>query len=138
MGESPAAAADSTDRDLVTRHAAGDPEAFGELVRRHRDRLWRVALRTLGNPDDAADALQDALVSAFRAAGSYRGEAAVTTWLHRIVVNACLDLIRRRASRPSSPLDEAVAGLPAVDTLTPRETSQQVLAALRRLPIEQA
>jgi len=126
------------DRALLARHVEGDRDAFADLVRHHQDRLWRVALRTLGNPDDAADAVQDALVSAYRAAGSYRGDAAVTTWLHRIVVNACLDLVRRRASRPSSPLDEAVAGLPAVDTLTPRETSQQVLAALRQLPIEQA
>ena len=126
------------DRALLARHVAGDRDAFGELVRRHQDRLWRVALRTLGNPDDAADAVQDALVSAYRAAGSYRGEAAVTTWLHRIVVNACLDLVRRRSARPSTPLDETVAALPAVDSLTPRETAQQVLAALRTLPIEQA
>ena len=126
------------DRALLARHVGGDREAFGELVRRHQDRLWRVALRTLGNPDDAADAVQDALVSAYRSAASYRGDAAVTTWLHRIVVNACLDLVRRRAARPSTPLDESVATLPAVDALTPRETAQQVLAALRTLPIEQA
>jgi RNA polymerase sigma-70 factor, ECF subfamily len=126
------------DRVLLARHVDGDRDAFAELVRHHQDRLWRVALRTLGNPDDAADAVQDALVSAFRAAGSYRGDAAVTTWLHRIVVNACLDLVRRRSARPSSPLEETAVGLPAVDTLTPRETAQQVLAALRQLPIEQA
>ena len=106
MGQPPAATAEPSDRELLSRHAAGDPEAFGELVRRHRDRLWRVALRTLGDPDDAADAVQDALVSAYRAAGGYRGEAAVTTWMHRIVVNACLDLVRRRASRPTTSLTE--------------------------------
>src|SRR3954464_10470350 len=109
------------DRALLARHTAGDREAFGELVARHRDRLWRVALRTLGDPDDAADAVQDALVSAYRAAGSYRGDAAVTTWLHRIVVTACLDLVRPRSARPSSPLDETAASLLAVDSLTPRE-----------------
>jgi RNA polymerase sigma-70 factor, ECF subfamily len=126
------------DRALLAQHLAGDPNAFGDLVRRHQDRLWRVALRTLGDPDDAADAVQDALVSAYRAAGSFRGDAAVTTWLHRIVVNACLDLVRRRASRPTTPLDDDVETLPAADTLTSRETEQQVLAALRQLPIEQA
>jgi len=126
------------DRALLARHVDGDRDAFAELVRHHQDRLWRVALRTLGNPDDAADAVQDALVSAYRAAASYRGDAAVTTWLHRIVVNACLDLVRRRAARPTAALDETVTGLPATDTLTPRETAQQVLAALRTLPIEQA
>jgi RNA polymerase sigma-70 factor (ECF subfamily) len=126
------------DRELLARHLAGDPNAFGDLVRRHQDRLWRVALRTLGNPDDAADAVQDALVSAYRAAGGYRGDAAVTTWLHRIVVNACLDLVRRRSARPTTPLDEASAALTAVDELGPRETAHLVLDALRRLPIEQA
>ncbi|MGH8939912.1 MAG: sigma factor, partial [Actinomycetes bacterium] len=52
-----------SDRDLLQQHTGGDAEAFGELVRRHRDRLWAVALRTLGDPEEAADAVQDALVS---------------------------------------------------------------------------
>src|ERR1700728_4133445 len=92
-----------SDSELLRRHAAGDSEAFGELFRRHRDRLWAVALRTVCDPEEAADALQDAMVSAFRRAGDFRGESAVTTWLHRIVVNASLDRLRRRASRPGSP-----------------------------------
>src|SRR4051794_27660885 len=99
------ARADS-DVALVEAHLAGDPEAFAELFRRHRDRLWAVALRTTGNPEDAADALQDALISAFRRADSYRGDAAVTTWLHRIVVNACLDRLRRRKVRAADPLPD--------------------------------
>jgi RNA polymerase sigma-70 factor, ECF subfamily len=128
-----------TDRELLDRHVVGDREAFSELVRRHRDRLWRVALRTLGNQEDAADALQDALLSAYRAAGTFRGDAAVTTWLHRIVVNACLDLVRRRAARPVSVLDEATAdSRPAPDTLEAHETATDVLAALRTLPVEQS
>src|SRR5512140_2000830 len=89
------------DQELLRRHVAGDSEAFGELFRRHRDRLWAVALRTLCDPEEAADALQDAMVSAFRRAGDFRGESAVTTWLHRIVVNASLDRLRRRAARPA-------------------------------------
>jgi RNA polymerase sigma-70 factor (ECF subfamily) len=127
------------DAELLARHVAGDPDAFAELVRRHRDRLWAVALRTLHNPDDAADALQDALLSAYRAAAGFRGGSAVTTWLHRIVVNACLDLSRRRAVRPTQPLrDEADATPSAPDTITSRETSLAVTAALRTLPFEQA
>jgi RNA polymerase sigma-70 factor, ECF subfamily len=128
----------ATDRALIDRHVAGDRDAFGELVRRHQDRLWRVALRTLGNPDDAADAVQDAFVSAYRAAGAYRGDAAFTTWLHRIVVNACLDLVRRRSSRPTAPLDETATGLADADALSPRETAHEVLSALRKLPVDQA
>src|ERR1700693_1347868 len=89
-----------SDQELLRRHVAGDSDAFGELFRRHRDRLWAVALRTVCDPEEAADALQDAMISAFRRAGDFRGDSAVTTWLHRIVVNACLDKIRRRTARP--------------------------------------
>ncbi|HET7174065.1 MAG TPA: RNA polymerase sigma factor SigM [Nocardioidaceae bacterium] len=95
-----------SDQALLTAHTDGDPTAFAELVRRHRDRLWRVALHTTGDPEEAADALQDALLAAFRRAGTFRGDAAVTTWLHRIVVNACLDRLRRRTSRRTVPLPD--------------------------------
>src|SRR4051812_46987746 len=128
---------DVDDRALLARHVSGDRDAFAVLVERHRDRLWRVALRTLGDADDAADAVQDALLSAYRAAPGYRGDAAVTTWLHRIVVNACLDLARRRASRPTAPLDDVPVAA-ARDTLAERETATEVLTALHALPVEQA
>ncbi|WP_223775653.1 RNA polymerase sigma factor SigM [Streptomyces sp. 135] len=95
-----------SDQDLLAGHVAGDKDAFGELVRRHRDRLWAVALRTLGDREEAADAVQDALVSAYRAAHTFRGQSAVTTWLHRITVNACLDRARKAASRKTSPIDD--------------------------------
>ncbi|MEU8958930.1 RNA polymerase sigma factor SigM [Streptomyces sp. NPDC048518] len=98
---------DMSDKDLLARHVAGDKDAFGEIVRRHRDRLWAVALRTLGDREEAADAVQDALVSAYRAAHTFRGQSAVTTWLHRITVNACLDRARKAASRKTSPIDDA-------------------------------
>jgi RNA polymerase sigma-70 factor (ECF subfamily) len=127
------------DEELLARHVAGDRDAFGTLVERHRDRLWAVALRTLGHPDDAADAVQDALLSAYRGAAGFRGGSAVTTWLHRIVVNACLDLARRRAVRPTEPLRADPASEPASrDRVSERDTSLAVLAALRTLPTEQA
>jgi RNA polymerase sigma-70 factor (ECF subfamily) len=125
------------DADLLARHVSGDPDAFGELVARHRDRLWGVALRTLGNPEDAADALQDALLSAYRGAAGFRGKSAVTTWLHRIVVNACLDLVRRRSARPTQPLPDEPAA-PATDAIGDRETALAVTAALRTLPPDQS
>ena len=68
-----------SDAELLRRHVAGDSDAFGELFRRHRDRLWAVALRTVCDPEEAADALQDAMVSAFRRAADFRGDSAVTT-----------------------------------------------------------
>ncbi len=80
-------------------HLAGDADAFGALFLRHKERLWAVALRIVCDPDDAADALQEAMISAFRRAADFRGDSAVTTWLHRIVVNASLDALRRRKSR---------------------------------------
>jgi len=135
----PGGPAEPTDGDLLRRHVSGDSEAFGILFVRHRERLWAVAVRTLGDPDEAADALQDAMISAFRRAGDFRGESAVTTWLHRIVVNACLDRLRRRAARPAASgmdeqtLDVLAHGLAAPD----QDTALDVRAALRTLAPEQ-
>jgi RNA polymerase sigma-70 factor (ECF subfamily) len=98
---------ETSDQELIALHLQDDPEAFGELVRRHRDRLWAVALRTLGDREEAADAVQDALVSAYRSAHTFRGHSAVTTWLHRITVNACLDRARKAVTRRTSPVDDA-------------------------------
>lgn len=144
------------DRELLAAHVAGDAEAFGVLFGRHRDRLWAVALRTCGDPEEAADALQDALVAAFRRAESYRGDAAVTTWLHRIVVNACLDRLRRRRVRLAEPLPEddpdhrhhgtgsaAARTEPGPEVRDPadltveHERRSAVLLALASLPMEQ-
>ena len=113
------------------------------LFTRHKDRLWAVAVRTLGDAEEAADALQDAMISAFRQAGGFRGDSAVTTWLHRIVVNACLDRLRRRAARPTvSGLDERAMdvlgpGPAGPDAAASAETSLDVMAALRTLPPDQ-
>ncbi|MDA0633728.1 RNA polymerase sigma factor SigM [Nonomuraea sp. MCN248] len=129
-----------SDAGLLTAHIQGDPHAFSEIVKRHRDRMWAVALRTLGDPDEAADAVQDAFVSAYRKAGSFRGEAAVTTWLHRIVVNACLDRMRRKSVRPVA--DDELIEAAERDTHLPdqtleREVSMEVSAALKLLPADQ-
>lgn len=127
---------DAYDRALLLAHAAGDANAFEELVRRNRQRMWAVALRTLSDPEEAADAVQDACLSAFRAAGSFRGDSRVTTWLHRIVVNACLDRLRRTAVRPTVPLPENSPADPR-DLLAERETGLEVAYALARLPEQQ-
>lgn len=127
-----------SDADLLAAHVNGDPHAFGELFGRHRDRLWAVALRTAGGPDDAADALQDAMVSAFRRAGSFRGEAAVTTWLHRIVVNACLDQHRRRRNKPTTTWIETLHETAHdVDDMANRELQIELEKALAELPDDQ-
>ena len=139
---------DRSDQDLLRAHVDGDADAFGVLFARHRDRLWAVALRTMGNPEDAADGLQDGMVAAFRRAGSYRGEAAVTTWLHRVVVNACLDRlraakIRRFDALPDDVEDRGTVVATAAHDDQPdaaaedAERRQRVLAALGTLPPEQ-
>lgn len=141
---------DIDDAALLRAHVGGDPDAFGVLFARHRDRLWAIALRTMGNPDDAADGLQDGLIAAYRRAGSFRGDAAVTTWLHRVVVNACLDRLRaakvRAADALPDDLDERArsgaltpsddGGDPAASALA-GERRRRVVAALRELPAEQ-
>ncbi|WP_067431270.1 RNA polymerase sigma factor SigM [Nocardioides jensenii] len=139
-----------SDHDLLRAHVDGDPDAFGELFGRHRDRLWAVALRTMGNPEEAADALQDGLIAAFRRAASFRGEAAVTTWLHRVVVNACLDRIRANKVRAAGALPddlETYAGRGSLSTSDqgplPEEAAdvserrRVVIEALLTLPEEQ-
>jgi RNA polymerase sigma-70 factor (ECF subfamily) len=145
------AEAEPTDHELLQAHVDGDPDAFATLFRRHRDRLWAVALRTMGNPDDAADGLQDGMIAAYRRAGSFRGDAAVTTWLHRVVVNACLDRLRAAKVRRAEPLPEDLdefgnrgslvtstteAADPA-DLAVVEERRRTVLAALDQLPADQ-
>ena len=128
------------DAELLARHVAGDDgSAFGELFRRHKDRMYAVAMRTCGRPELAADAVQEAFVSAFRRAEGYRGEAAVTTWLHRIVVNACLDRLRREKNATVRRAgDVAEIDLPdRHDHHAATETAIVVRAALARLPENQ-
>jgi RNA polymerase sigma-70 factor (ECF subfamily) len=132
------AGSEDPDVALLKRHLDGDPAAFTEIFRRHRDQLWAVALRTTGDPEDAADAVQEALISAMRHAASFRGDAKVSTWLHRIVVNACLDRLRRRAAHPTSPLpDDDHAPGTTRDDYDDRDTAADVRAALASLPAEQ-
>lgn len=140
-----------SDTELLQAHVDGDPEAFGILFGRHRGRLWAVALRTMGNREDAADGLQDGLIAAYRRAGSFRGEAAVTTWLHRVVVNACLDRLRAARSRASDALPDdlddharrgsLVASAAGVDDPADQAVADErrrlVLAALQTLPPDQ-
>ncbi|WP_042458391.1 RNA polymerase sigma factor SigM [Streptacidiphilus jiangxiensis] len=134
------------DAELLRRHLEGDPDAFGELVRRHRDRLWAIALRTLGDREEAADAVQDAMVSAFRSAHTFQGRSAVTTWLHRIVVNACLDRARRSATRRTrlvedeTVLESAAGHDEGADVSAAAERGElrrELAAALSTLPADQ-
>lgn len=119
---------------MLAAHVAGDPYAFEELFYRHHRQLHRVARLTSRNAEDAEDALQEAMASAHRGAGSFRQDAAVSSWLHRIVVNACLDRLRRNKTHLTVALDDVY---PVADRTAQVETAIAVHRALMRLPVEQ-
>jgi RNA polymerase sigma-70 factor, ECF subfamily len=123
-----------SDAELLAAHVAGDRHAFGELFHRHQRQLHRLARLTTRTPEDAEDALQDAMLSAHRGAGSFRHDAAVSSWLHRIVVNACLDRLRRAKAQRTVPLEDVY---PVADRSPQVETAILVQQALMRLPVEQ-
>ncbi|GGM69950.1 RNA polymerase sigma factor [Dactylosporangium sucinum] len=121
---------------LVTRGASGDQAAFAELVTRHRSMIHAVCVRITGDPQAAADALQETLIRAWRGLPKFRGDARFSTWLYRIAVNAAVAEAQRGADRPQpvDPFDltpPAGAGPAFADTIADRLAVQ---AALRRLP----
>src|ERR1700754_3204023 len=124
-----------SDAELLAAHAAGDRYAFEELFYRHHRQLYRLAMMTSRNPEDAADALQDALLSAHRGAGTFRRDAAVSSWLYRIVVNACLDRLRRNKTHSTTELPDDACHVG--DPSSRVDTAIEVERALMRLPVEQ-
>ncbi|MCL2733649.1 MAG: sigma-70 family RNA polymerase sigma factor [Actinomycetia bacterium] len=106
---------------LVVRAAEGDEEAFEVLIRRHAAGLLRLAARLLGDPAEAEDAVQDAFLGAWRRLPEFRGEAAFGTWMHRIVTNRCLNILRAR--RPVADLSEVP------EPAAPEHSSSPVRAA---------
>lgn len=130
-----------SDAELLAAHVAGDRYAFEELVLRHHGQLRRLAYLTSRHHDDADDAVQDALLSAHRTAASFRFDSAVSSWLYRIVVNACLDRLRRSRNQPcATHYDDVGHGQlrdPAGDPTHRVDTAIVVERALLQLPVEQ-
>jgi len=121
------------DHELVRRHLAGDSDAFREIVARHRERVYALAVRICGRPEDALDVTQDVFVGAFRKLSTFRYEAMLSTWLHRMTVNAALDLARRRSRHEHAPLEDAAAvGDPAPGP------EEHAVAALRAAAVHRA
>lgn len=126
---------DRSDAELLAAHVAGDRYAFEELFHRHHRQLYRLAQISSRTPEDAADALQDAMLSAHRSAPRFRHDASVSSWLYRIVVNACLDRLRRNKTHFTTALEDDAYH---VGDPTPRvDTALVVERALMRLPVEQ-
>jgi len=118
------------DEVLLRDLRAGREDAYAELVDAYGPRLFAVARRLMATDDDAHDAVQDGLLQAFRAIDAFQGASALSTWMHRIVVNAALMRLRARRSRPELALDDVVPG--AVEDACPwgaprAETSEDAL-----------
>jgi RNA polymerase sigma-70 factor (ECF subfamily) len=107
--------------DLITRARAGDGDAFRELTEPHRRELQVHCYRMLGSFQDAEDALQDALLSAWQGIGAFEGRASIRTWLYRIATNRCLDALRSASRRPAMPWD-----IPAVEPPEPTRLGEVV------------
>lgn len=119
------------DESALLDHArAGDQRAFARLIELHRRVIWGVALRITGNPADAEDAVQDALIAAWRHLAGFRAEARFSTWLYRITANAALAIVRRRRDTDALP-EELTDDRPASDEReADRDAVRRALAAL--------
>lgn len=134
----PAMSAPADERFLVRAAQRGDLDAFGELMRRHEQPTYRLALRMLGSPAEAEDAAQDAFLRAWKALPKFQGTSSFSTWLYRITTNRCLNIIDAR--RPSEPLDETRAGDRRDDPASraqERERMSALTASIGGLPAEQ-
>lgn len=139
--------------ELVAEASGGSREAFEELVRRHQDRVYGLALRMLGDPAEAEDAAQEVFLRAYRAIRDFRGESALYTWLFKVTLNACRSRLRRLARRRARevpihaaaggeeeadpPEALAASGLPGPEeSAQSSETARRVREAMGRLAPE--
>lgn len=132
----PADEANASDRQeeraMLDRCAAGDERAIRWVLHRYRDRVVRLATHVLHNPREAEDVAQEAFVKAFRQIGQFRGDSGFYAWLYRIVINLCLDRMRRKYVTAELPLDEAVVppSAAALPDMEQRLAVAQVLNSL--------
>ncbi|TML01580.1 MAG: sigma-70 family RNA polymerase sigma factor [Actinobacteria bacterium] len=122
-----------TDPVLVRRFQQGQEQAFAVLMERHERRVYNLAYRMLGSPEDARDATQDAFLSCFRHLAKFRGDSSFSTWLHRIALNACYDALRRR--RDTTSLEgRSVDPMPVPDHADRAAAATDVQRALLGVP----
>ena len=122
------------DAELVRRFVGGDRDAFATLVQRHERRVYNVAYRMLGRREDAVDAVQDVFLSCLRKLHAFRGDAAFTTWLYRVTMNVCYDLLRKRTR--DEPAGEELPETPVPDRTDASAAAIDVHRALARIPEE--
>jgi RNA polymerase sigma-70 factor (ECF subfamily) len=122
--------------DLVARCQAGDVEAFGTLYRSHAPRIYALASRMAGSPDEGEDLLQEIFLQAFRKLGSFKGEAAIGTWLYRLALNHCLDFVRSKQAKMEKVTDTLDAE-GSIEPVARRDTPiarMDLERAIERLP----
>lgn len=128
------------ERELVARAQSGDKSAFAALMRAHQDEVYTLARRLVGDPHLASDVAQEALIRAWRALPTFRGEAKFSTWLYRITVNTSWTHKQRAGRHPTSPIDEYSEVAAPVDSAHPemageiQELRGRLRHALDRLP----
>lgn len=134
-----------TDQWLVQRSLAGDTDAFRQIVERYQSKVYNLALRMTGNPEDALDAAQESFMRVFRSLSTFKGDSTFSTWLYRIANNIVLDELRKRRRRPLVVMstDAFVAGEEGEHPLefsgpASQQPEEQVVWAERRREIEQA
>ena len=144
----PAGLSEPDEATLLTGLRAGDEDAYETLLRAYSGRMLAVARRFMGSEEDARDAVQEAFVSAFKAMDRFEGDSRISTWLHRIVVNACLMKLRTRRRKPEESIDDLLprfaenghlevsgTGWEGADALIEhRQTRELVRGAIERLP----
>jgi RNA polymerase sigma-70 factor (ECF subfamily) len=136
----------TSDEQIVERALTGDADAFGEIVRRWERKIFALAFGMLGREEDARDATQETFLSAFRNLRGFRGEAKVSSWLHRIAVNQCITRQRRSKVRNEGALEDEeqrnAASFATPYELSParvaegRESCEAVRKAVKSLPLE--
>jgi RNA polymerase sigma-70 factor (ECF subfamily) len=126
--------AEPTDEELVRRYVRGDRGAFGTLVERHERRVYNLAYRMLGRPEDAADATQDVFVTCLRKLSGFRGQSAFTTWLHRVAANVCYEALRKRSRERVT--DEEIEPPAGPDIADSSAAALDVHRALQLVPEE--
>jgi RNA polymerase sigma-70 factor (ECF subfamily) len=124
----------AADLELAQRCRHGDADAFEQLYRAHAGRLYNLVLRMSGSAQDAEDLLQEVFLHAHRKLGSFRGDSSLGTWLYRLAVNHCLDVLRGRQAKMS----RATHSLDDDDGFEPAAAAPAIPTAISRLDLERA